>query len=551
MKEGNMKEYHGNGSIGLIASKLSFEGPVKRDTSSFIISARRTYLDLLLRPALSLSPSTGTLGYFFQDVNAKVNYKFSDKSRLYLSSYLGKDDFYHQVKENYSSSKKDYSYNRKSGLEWGNQTGVLRWNYIFNPKLFSNLTCSYSNFKFLVTNKTKEKTNQNTQKIDYKYNSGIQDVKTRYTFQYIPSPEHHIRFGIDAGYSVFNPGITTHSNSNDDLNTGLNNTFGNEKIHTYKYAAFIEDEWNITDRTGANLGVNYNGFLVNGAHYKSIEPRISLRYLLNKEFSIKGSWGIMNQYLHMLNNSTIGLPTDLWVPSTNSIEPVSSSQYTLSLSAKLASSINITLEGFYKEMTGLVEYKEGASYFSQRKNWQEKVTSGNGTSYGSELFIEKSDGKTTGWLSYTLSWSNRTFEKLNFGETFPFKYDRRHVFNINMNHRFNKNISINGTWIYKTGRTATYPTHNYMSRGIEQNEGTAVNYYQKRNNLRFPSYHRLDVGINFKKEKQWGTRTWRVGFYNTYSRINPFYLYYNNEKESFMKVGILPVLPFVSYNFKF
>ena len=548
MKEGNMKDYHGEGSIGLIASKLSFEGPIKEDTSSFIISARRTYLDLLFRPIMKLSPSNGVVGYFFQDINAKVNYKFSDKSRLYLSGYLGEDDFYHKIDNEYTKDDKDYSYEKESGLEWGNQTGVLRWNYIFNSKLFSNLTLSYSNFRFLISDDSKEETDDKTEEIEYEYRSGIQNFKAKYSLQYIPAPNHHVRFGVDAGYSVFNPGMTLNSYSGYQSGADIDNSFGNNGIYTREYSAFIEDKWEITDRLGANIGLNYNGFLVGDTHYNNLEPRITARYLLNDHLSVKGSYCIMNQYLHLLTNSTIGLPTDLWVPSTEKIQPVHSSQYTLGISADLSPSIDAVLEGYYKDMTGLTEYKEGANYFSQKVEWEDKITSGEGTSYGGELFIEKNKGNTTGWVSYALTWSNRTFEQLNFGNTFPFKYDRRHVFNITINQSFTKNFSVNGTWVYKTGRTATYPTQSFMPEKF----GTrSVMYYQSKNNLRFPPYHRLDIGLNFKKKKKWGTRTWRIGLYNAYSRINPFYLYYKSEEKSFMKVGILPVLPFISYNFKF
>jgi len=551
MKEGNMKEYHGEGSIGLIASKIAFEGPIIKDTSSFIISARRTYLDLLVRPITSLSSSNNVVGYYFQDVNGKINYKFSDKSRLYLSGYIGKDDFYHRIEEEYSGNEENYGYKKKSSLEWGNQTGVLRWNYIFNPKLFSNVTCSYSNFQFLVSDDIQEQIGENTKKIDYEYQSGIRDLKASISLDFIPSPNHYIRFGTNVGYSVFNPGVVANAYSNFQDDAGQNNSFGSKELYAKKYAAYIEDEWEITKKLGTNIGVNYNGYIIGEKHYSHLEPRVSFRYLLKEYASIKASWGLMNQYLHLLTNSTIGLPTDLWFPSTEDIEPVHSSQYTLGFLANLSPSVDLTLEGFYKEMEGLTEYKEGASFFSQEEPMKNKIIQGKGKSYGGELFLKKTKGKTSGWISYTIAWANRTFEDLNFGEPYPFKYDRRHVLNLTLNHQFNKKVSINGNWIFRTGKAATFPTQYIMTDNPTNNSSYGAKYYPQKNNLRFPPYHRLDISLNLQKKKKWGGRIWRFGLYNAYSQVNPFYMSYDSDKESFIKVGIFPILPYISYNFKF
>jgi len=560
MKEGNMKEFHGEGSLGLVASHLSLEGPIVRDKGSFIVSARRTYVDVIARPLIKQYSDNQTVGYYFYDLNGKVNYKFSPKSRLYLSGYMGRDRFY--MKDEDSFEREDITYQTKTRhhLGWGNHTGLLRWNYRVSSKLFSNLAFSYSHFQYATGQKYREESTDSLLKVNYEYTSGVKHLTGRWDADWITSPAHHVRMGAEAGLQLFNPGVSV------EIRRGYNpipqdTTDNLGGIRGRLMAFYLEDDWEISGNLRANLGLNYNMYYVRDRWYTRLEPRLSAQYTINEKASVKASWGLTNQYLHLLTHSNIGLPTDLWVPATHDVPPARGNQFSLGGVYLLDVGLDLSLDVYYKEMTGLIEYQEGASFLGNQE-WEEKVTTGTGTSYGAELFVEKNEGKTTGWISYTLSWANRKFEAINFGEAFPFKFDRRHVFNVTLNHRFSDNLSLHATWVYNTGRAATLRTSNYdayepyLNSVLVENLGwfgtgwIYAKHVPYRNNFRFPDYHRLDIGVNMSKEKKWGKRVWRFGVYNTYNRVNPFYLKLNPDLH-LVKVGIFPILPYVSYHFNF
>ena len=295
--------------------------------------------------------------------------------------------------------------------------------------------------------------------------------------------------------------------------------------------------------------------------------------MISENLSIKAAYTHMTQYIHLLTNSTIGMPTDLWVPSTALIQPQKSVQYAIGLAQELRDGIEISLEGYYKTMDHLIEYKEGASFFSFNDDWQEKLEFGEGLAYGGELLVRKQTGKTTGWIAYTLSWSNRRFENISFGEWFPYRYDRRHDISIVVNHKIKDNIDLGVTWVYGTGNAVTlalekYSGFNTYRDGYGEREpgsdlepeiyANMIDYFEKRNSYRMPAYHRLDIGVNFRKEKKWGERTWSIGVYNAYNRKNPFFLNfdteygdYGEEPQTVLKqYSLFPIIPSISYSFK-
>ena len=328
MKEGNMKEFHGEGSIGLIASKLTLEGPIAKEKTSFIVSARRTYIDLIARPLIKASTDGDeTVGYYFYDVNAKINHKFSDKDRLYLSAYLGDDKGYSFYKDEYDRTK----YEEEVALRWGNITSALRWNHVYNPKLFSNLTLTYSRYRFNTLAEEKEETiNSNGDKSSYYfkwlYQSGINDLAAKIDFDFIPAPNHYIRFGANAIYHTFSPGAL---NVKEDV--VIDTTLGASKTYALEYAAYVEDDFDITRWLKVNAGLHFSAFQVNDQWYTSLQPRLATRFLLTDELSLKASYVKMTQYIHLLTNSGIGLPTDLWVPATEKIKPQQAHQVALGL----------------------------------------------------------------------------------------------------------------------------------------------------------------------------------------------------------------------------
>ncbi len=564
MKEGNMKEFHGEGSIGNVSSKFTFEGPIVKDKSSFIISARRTYIDVLAAPIVqAVNNSFGSgdkfrAGYYFYDANAKLNYKLSDNDRLYLSFYAGRD-------KAYTKSVQDYVYEDTTNIEkaefallWGNITGSMRWNHVFTKRLFANVTAVYSNYLFDTRETyTQKRGGVKTSESLFDYSSGINNIGGTIDFDYNPIPRHSIKFGGNYLYHTFKPGVSTYSMS--ENGSGIQQNFGNQNIYANEFYGYAEDSWDVSGLIKLNLGGHFSGFAVKDRFYKSFQPRVSLRVLINERLSLKAAYSHMNQYVHLLTNSTIGLPTDLWLPSTDSILPEKSRQAALGVAYNIDDNWDLSVEGYYKSMDNLIEYKEGASFFQLSADWESKIETGKGYSYGAEILLRKNFGKLTGWLGYTLSWSWREFENINFGEPFPYKYDRRHDISIVAMYQLNDNIDFGMTWVYGTGNAVTLGVARYSSIFTNNNNGfyydyaPEIEYYNGRNSYRTPAYHRLDVSANFHKKKKWGERTWSVGLYNAYSRQNPFYLYfgYDNNKRVLKQVSLFPIIPSVRYAFKF
>jgi hypothetical protein len=573
MREGNMKEYKGSASIGIIASKFLFEGPIIKDKSSFLISARRTYIDVLSWPIQQLYLNRedygvkSRSGYFFWDINAKVNYKISDRDRLFFSVYTGKDKAYTNVNDSWEEMVNS----TKGNLKWGNITTAFRWNRIIRSKLFSNTTLTYSRYKFGISVLESQENKETNEKSEFSltYDSGIDDLAAKIDFDYSPVPNHDIKFGVNYIYHTFNPGIQALSYDNLEPGTGIDTTFGNSKIFANEYYLYIEDEILIFKNLKANIGVHYSGFYVDETLYQSAQPRVSARFLLSPKWSIKAAYTQMTQYLHLLTNTTIGLPTDLWLPVTKNVKPQNSVQYAIG-SAYSLKGYDFSIEAYYKTMDYLIEYKEGTSLFSGMFNFEQTQTidfwetiiekDGIGESYGIEFLFEKQIGNTTGWIGYTLSKTDRKFQNISFGEWFPYTYDRRHDFEIVITHKFNDKIDVGLTWVFGTGNAvtlpleqySTFPTYNYYFDYYEYDE--SLNHITSRNNYRMPCYHRLDLNVNFKKMKKHGKRTWTVGVYNAYNRKNPFYLdfgYDQNGKKALYQYSLFPIIPSVSYRFDF
>ena len=565
MKEGNNQQVMAEYSIGLISSKLTIEAPIIKNKSSFIISGRRTYIDILTQPLIRMATKNQgvklTAGYYFYDLNAKINYNFSDKSHLFLSSYMGNDKAYMKSKYEYLFDETKYTENVKINLGWGNITSALRWNYKINDKLFSNTTLTYSRYKFLVSQErglTEENNNSKIENdINIQFFSGINDVAGKIDFDYIPNPNHYIRFGANDTYHTFNPGINSWKATNI-----IDTTFGNPKIYGNEWYAYIEDDVKIGARLKTNVGLHYSGFFVKEKYYHSIQPRLSARFIMNENWSLKGAYTNMVQYIHLLTTAKIGLPTDLWLPVTENIPPQKSNQFALA-SVHTIKKIEVSIEGYYKTMHNLIEYKEGAGLFSENTIWQDKVEVGKGLAYGMEFLIRKNFGKTSGWIGYTLSWSTRQFDALNFGKPFPYRYDRRNDIGIAVTQKINDHIDVGMVWVFGTGNAVSLATEKYNSNinnsgfdygGYEQTYYDQIEHFESRNSYRMPSYHRLDLSINLTKEKKRGTRTISFGIYNVYNRKNPFFLNFENDtygNKILVKYSLFPLIPSFSYSFKF
>lgn len=574
--DGDMQKYHGTVSVGLLTGKINLEGPIIKGKTSFNISARRSYADLIAKPFM---PDDEEYSYYFYDVNAKINHKFSDRSRLYLTAYNGKDHF---------AAKYDGNTDSKDGSEmnWGNTIISGRWNYIFNNRLFSNTTVAYNNYRFNVNSYFDNQYSLNNSKVfknqySSDYESGINDWSYQIDFDYNPSPKHHIKFGTGYLYHRFRPEVTTSkiTNKTGDIITSdtTYHSISNGQINAHEVTIYGEDNLKINSRLRLNLGLHLSLFHVQKQSYFSLQPRISARYQVSKDIAIKASYSKMSQYVHLLSSMPIAMPTDLWVPVTKKIKPMGSHQYSLGGYYTGIKGWEFSVEGYYKDLRNVLEYKEGVSFFGSSSGWENKVEMGKGRSAGIEFLAQKITGKTTGWLSYTLAKSDRKFEKggINNGERFPYKYDRRHNVNLTVNHQFNKRIDISASWIFYTGGTSTIPEEKtaiirpgngtndglfWNNNGFYENNKDHTptigesNYVEHRNNYRLPASHRLNLGVNFNKKTKHGMRTWNISVYNVYNAMNPAWVYrsYNYEGKSHItKYTLLPLIPSFTYTYKF
>lgn len=553
MKEGNNNEFHGNVGVGLIASKFTLEGPISKGKTSFLLSGRRTYVDVLARPFIKSefkdSGTDGSTGYYFYDLNAKINHKFSDKDKLYLSVYTGQDKFYYDEKD-LEGSIRDFT---DTGLGWGNLTGALRWNHEVNNKLFANTTMTYSKYKLntKVESGTEFIDENELDEIGLEYFSGIEDVALKVDFDYLPKPNHYIKFGISGIYHKFEPGLFILNQVNTRENENFNLEVGQKNIYATEYATYIEDDITLARNTKLNAGLHLSAFNVDSKFYTSLQPRLSLNQVLPNDIGLKASFATMRQYINLLAFEGIGLPTDLWLPTTGRIKPQDSWQVALG-AAKSFEEFEVSVETYYKKMKNLIAYKDGEGLFDL-SDWQDRVTQGDGDAYGFEVFIQKKKGRFNGWIGYTLAWTNRQFAEINDGKKFPFRYDRRHDISIVGMYDISKKVNVAATWVYGTGNATTLANSSYSGPG-----GT-IQTYGARNSYRMNPYHRLDIGINFVKKREKYTRTWSLGTYNTYINNNPFFVYFANDydyetgesTQKLKQVSLFPLIPYINYSIDF
>ena len=558
MKEGNNQSYHAEGGIGLISSRLTLQGPIKKDTSSFIVSARRTYIDILTKPLISKSSRLYGSGYYFYDLNTKINYRLSDKDRIFLSGYFGRDVF------SFKSSNSDFSAN----IPWGNATLATRWNHLFNDKLFMNTSAIYSNYTFEL--------GLGQDKFEFKLFSGITDWNGKVDFAYFPSSRHTVKFGVNYIYHTFVPSHA--SAKSDDVKFDLGEKV---KLFAHDGAVYISDDFELSEFFSVNAGIRYSAFShvgpfvryvkdINGRTKDSIvydsgeiiklyhhpEPRIGMKFSLGKKSSIKTSFTQNYQYIHLANLASVSLPTDTWIPSTELVKPQFGRQYALGFFRNLKDNkIETSVEVYYKQMENLIEYKDGfAPGDNVKENPDVNFVYGKGESYGTEFFFNKKYGKVTGWVGYTLSWTKRQFDDLNAGKEFYARYDRRHDVSAIASYEFNKRWTFSAIFVYGTGNAITIPVRRYVI------EGNIVSEYGDRNGYRMPAYHRADISATWqgKKTKKFES-SWTFAIYNVYNHKNPYFIYFDNtgdiEKGTLdvqaKQVSLFPMLPSVTWNFKF
>ena len=570
LKEGNSQRITGEGSVGLISSKLLVEGPIKGGRTSFLISARRTYFDALAVIAQALG-GQDISSYNFHDAILKVNHTFSSRDRLYLSLYGGRDKFFTNYTDGDNSSE-------SFRLRWGNATAALRWNHLFNEKLFSNFTLTFSNYNFRVGAEKETRGDEGLNSSQIYYNSLIRDYGLKADFDYFASPRHTLKFGGNVLLHQFKPNAISYTIvDNDELQQ--DSAFLDAAIPATEGFVYVEDEINLTKKLKANLGMHFSLFNVRNSTYTSAQPRVSLSHLIGKKSALKASFATMTQYIHLLSNASVGMPTDIWVPATDRIKPQQSWQAALGYSRGLAHQLELTVEGYYKDMRHVVEFSQGTDFLKDgpetnflletNTNWENRITSGRGWAYGTEVLLRKTSGRLGGWVGYTLSWSNRQFSALNQGQPFPYLYDRRHNLSVVSNFNLRENIRLGGVFVFSSGHNTTLPTASYLPyENINGDPDSysythVIDYLGERNNYRLPAYHRLDLSIGFIKKKTWGEREWNISVYNAYNRRNTYFVYAggsrtdtspdatSTQSRQLFQVSLFTIIPSVSYRIKF
>lgn len=539
MKEGNNQNLSMAGGIGLISSRLAVEGPIIKDKMSFIVSGRRTYLDLLAKSVGALE--SGTTIYFY-DLNTKVNYKLNDKNRIMLSGYFGEDKF---------------GFNGR-GMNWSNSTGTLRWNHIFNSKLFSNTSLIYS-------------------KYDYGFNlgpgitmsSGIENVAFKQDMSWYTNPNNNIKFGVNATYHTFNPGeLLTGESSREQIVLG--------KKKALESAVYISNNQKINEYLSADYGLRYSSFLQMGEgweysynennervdskyyeaneiiqSYANFEPRVSVNYRLSEKSSIKASYNYMAQYLHLLSNSTSGQPTDTWIPSSSNVKPLTVAQYSAGYFRNFQDNkYEFSIEMYYKDMDNLTDFQDGTDILLN-ENIEAYILSGKGRSYGTEFFLKKTQGRFTGWISYTLSKTENKIDQINNNNWYSSKLDKTHDVSVVGSYELSKRLSLSATWIYYTGNAVTFPSGKYTF------DNRSLSYYTERNGYRMPDYHRLDLNLHLKGKKREKFETsWDFSLYNAYHRLNAYSISFQESETTpgvteAVKMSLFGIVPSISWNFKY
>jgi hypothetical protein len=553
MKDGNDKKHELEGGIGLISSRITAQGPFKKEKSSYLISARRTYIFDLAQPFLNKTDLAGT-NYHFYDINLKANYRFSDKDRLYLSGYFGRDVFvYNSVPRN-----------TEIKIPWGNATATLRWNHLFNNKMFMNASFIFTDYKFEFGGAQRD--------FNFKLLSGIRDYNVKVDFDYYPNEKHSIKFGYHYTYHRFTPNTAEATSGDAEFKTDIS------RRHAMQMAAYIRDEIAITDWFKLNIGLRASLFMHVGPfnevvgdfpnndtiRYKSLkpiqtyaglEPRISARFAINKMSSIKAGISFNDQYVHLISTSNSTLPTDLWVPSSKTIKPQRAIQYALGYFQNFKDNeYETSVEVYYKSMRNQIEFGEDR-VLELGEDIENSYVFGRGYSYGVETFFKKSFGDFNGWLGYTYSRTMRKFDEINQGRAFPARFDRIHDVSFNASYSLKKKWVFGTTWVYATGNAFTLPNE-YNLVGL-----IPLQQYADRNSFRVPAYHRLDISITYnpqaKKERRFKS-SFNFSVYNVYNRRNVYFIYYDVEGDvsseivtKAYKVSIFPVIPSLTWNFKF
>jgi hypothetical protein len=549
LREGSREKFTVTGGIGLIASRLSLEGPINKGKGSFIVSGRRTYFDIFTRAINQANASTEGYrpipDYYFHDFNAKANYTLSDKDQVFFTGYLGRDVF------GFNSFG-----NLKANFSWGNTLGTLRWQHTFSPRLMANTQVGVTSYKYSLGSQFDI--------ASFGLTSTIRDLNARADFDYDLSPAHKVRFGGSFTHHTF--GVGRLQVETDDNSLNVNDDITYPALEAGLYAS---DSWKVSDKLQAELGLRLSGFRSDaGELYGGLEPRLAARYALTPKVSIKANYALMYQYAHLASNTGASLPTDIWYPSRLSVKPQRSQQVSTGFSWLLfGGKFLLTNEVYYKWAQNQVDFRDGAQIFAN-PNLDQEFLFGKGWSYGNELYLEKKTGKTTGWIGYTLAWAWRNFQPqrgttgINDGRDYYPSYDRRHNLNVVVLHQLSTRLSLTASFVYTSSAPTTLPAGRFPLQNLPGGDLLAVPVYPDRNTYRLIPYHRLDLGVVWKlRPVRFGTeRDLTFSIYNAYDRRNAYFVYFEVTRNpdtdlitgfTAQQVSLFPIIPSVTYNFKF
>ncbi|RSK43227.1 TonB-dependent receptor [Hymenobacter rigui] len=548
LRPGNPEKLGVSGGIGLISSRLTVEGPIKKGKGAFLLSGRRTYFDVFTRQINKLNEGKDDYNpipdYYFYDFNAKANYKLGSKDELFLSGYLGNDKF------GFSSQN---GFNFK--FNWGNAVGALRWNHVFNPRLFLNTTASVTRYEYQIRNQLDQ--------FAFNLSSNIRDLTLRSDLDYLPNDRHALKFGLTATAHRFGTGTLQAGSEDGRLALGSSTTYPGAEA-----ALYAADTYKPTQKWQLEYGLRLSGFQSGTDHYGGLEPRAAVRYSLTPTVSLKSSYALMYQYVHLVTNSGASLPTDIWYPSRKSVKPQRSQQVAAGISWLLGDGrYLITNEVYYKWAQRQIDFKDGAQLFVN-PDLDSEFLFGKGWAYGNEIYLEKKQGRTTGWVGYTLAWTKRRFPPqrgttgVNNGNTFYPTYDRRHNLTVVVLHSLSERVQLTGSFVFSSGQATTLPLARFAFQDLYGEKVAGVPVYPQRNTYRLAPYNRLDLGVVWKmRPTRWipeADLTFSV--YNSYNRRNPYFVYFDQVKDEqtdevirfrARQVSLFPVIPSVTYNFKF
>ncbi len=536
MRKGQADSLEIQGGIGLLASRLTINLPIKKRKLSLLVSGRRTYADLITNSINQLNKNTKDYtpipAYYFYDFNCALDYKINDKNKLSLNGYFGNDLF---------RFKGD---NFGANLLWGNRSASLEWTHYFNDRM--NVSTAYFTSGYLY------RINTTFSELSSSIGSRIWDQGLVNNWNYNINEKHALKFGASAIYHRFTVGEYGISAEFTDIK-------GGQKIEAGEFGAYLSHSWKINKWAELLSGIRNSTFNNKTKTFNNLEPRLALKTSINTNTTIKASYARMYQYLHLVSSSAASLPTDVWYPSEEGIRPQRSDQISLGLHQSFGQNkFFASIEGYYKWIDNAIDFRDGAQLFAN-PNLSKEFVFGKGWAYGLETYVEKKKGKTTGWIGYTLSWSWRQFDKINFGIPFHPRFDRRHDISIVIMHKLSKRLSLSGTWVFSTGNFATIAGGRFGFQDFLPNQIDAIPDYVRRNDFQMPPTHRMDLGLVRKLKTKKGESDITISLYNAYSRRNPFFVFYEGtENDAGETVGfkptlvsLFPILPAITYNFKF